>query len=105
MARSCSSTPKDRWSPRSAANVKGTHSTPGARSIDDTPVGSQAKKKVTSASNANTTTDRNPLRVRSSIARSLRAIDQAADQSAGALPRMASSDELSILRREARDVE
>src|SRR5438105_3534792 len=86
IARSSSSTPNDRCSPSSPAKVNVTHRTPGARSIADTAVGSHAKKKVTRPSSVNTTTDRNALRVRSSIARSLRATIHDAARKPGALP-------------------
>src|SRR5687768_1027688 len=88
IARSWTSVPKERCRPRSPAKVNVTHRTPGARSADVTEVGSHAKKKITSASNANTTTDRNALRVRSSIARSLRAMIQAAPKIPGGLAAM-----------------
>src|ERR671933_2592332 len=77
IARSASSTPKERCSPNSPENVKMTQSTPGAKSTAATDVGSHAKKKMTIASSAKTTAEKNAVRVRNSIARSLRAMSSA----------------------------
>src|SRR5690242_13963814 len=84
----------DRWSPSSPAKVKMTHSTPGARSIAATDVGSHAKKKITIASTANTTAEKNAVRVLNSIARSLRAMSSAAEKRLGS-----TRHQLSIGRR------
>src|SRR5919201_1538509 len=78
IARSASSTPKERCSPSSPENVKMTLSTPVAKSTAATAVGSHAKKKMTIASSAKTTAEKNAVRVRNSIARSLRAMRSAA---------------------------
>src|SRR6185437_4329916 len=85
MARSASSTLNDRLSPRSPANVKMTQSTPGAKSMPATAVGSQAKKKITMPRSANTSAEKNAVRVRNSIARSLRAMRSAAGSVLGAM--------------------
>ena len=73
----------ERCSPSSPEKVKITHSTPGARSIADTAVGSQAKKKITMASSVNAAAAKNAVRVRNSIVRSLRATSIAARSRSG----------------------
>src|SRR5947207_5851582 len=98
IARSSSSIPNERCRPRSPAKVNVTQSTPGARSMDETAVGSHAKKKITSPSSANMTTDRNALRVRSSIARSFRATIHDAARKPGALVVMTAPYELPVVR-------
>src|SRR5436309_897645 len=85
MARSDCSSPNERCSPSSPENVKIPQSTPGARSTDATAVGSHAKKKITMPSSANTAAEKNAVRVRNSIARSLRAIRSAAERVLGAI--------------------
>src|SRR6185437_8089536 len=78
MPRSCSSTPNDRWSPSSAEKTSTTQSTPGARISGLTTDSSQAKWKMQRARTAKTSAERNAVRVRNSIARSLRATRSAA---------------------------
>src|SRR5919202_4019061 len=83
IALSASSTPKERCSPSSPENVKMTQSTPGAKSTAATAVGSHAKKKMTIAKSAKTTAEKNAVRVRNSIARSLRAMSSATSRVLG----------------------
>src|SRR6476661_7249064 len=85
MARSLCSRLKERCSPRSPEKVKIPQSTPGARSSGDTAVGSHAKKKMTMPRSANTAAETKAVRVRNSIARSLRAMRSAAESVLGAM--------------------
>src|SRR3712207_741758 len=101
MARSASSLPNERWSPSRPAKVKITQRTPGARSAAATAVAHHAKEKIATPSSANTTPARNAVRVRYSIARSLRATSHAAAIVPGGIPVRCSvmdGGELAVLR-------
>src|SRR6185295_18340197 len=84
---------KARLSATIAASANVTHRTLGARSVEESTVGSRAKLNTTSTSAANTTAESSAVRLRNSARMSLAAITRASRRASG-------TDPLPIARQE-----